>query len=128
LHNKTIGVLGLAFKPSTDDMREAPSIEIIRRLQTEGARIKAYDPQAIENARRILPDIEYGRDAYAVAEGSDALVIVTEWDEFRQLDLARIKRLLKSPVIIDGRNIYDPAVIRSLGFIYTGVGVGNSDL
>ena len=122
LNGKTIGILGLSFKPDTDDMREAPAIDIIGKLKEEGAHIKAYDPKAMENARTIFNDIEYCRNAYEVAEGSDALVIITEWDEFKSLDLPKVKSLLKHPVIIDGRNIYEPAEMRHLGFIYRGVG------
>jgi UDPglucose 6-dehydrogenase len=122
LNSKTIGVLGLSYKPNTDDMREAPSIEIIRKLQKEGAGIKVYDPQAIENARAILKDVQYCENPYEVAEGSDALVIITEWDEFRNLDLSKVKRLLRQPVIIDGRNIFDRDEMKKLGFIYQGVG------
>ena len=122
LSGKTIGVLGLAFKPDTDDMREAPAIDIIGMLLKEDVRIKAYDPQAMENARTIFPDIEYGKDAYEVAEGSDALVIITEWNEFKKLDLAKIKVLLKQPIIIDGRNLFEPDEMSRLGFIYRGVG------
>jgi UDPglucose 6-dehydrogenase len=122
LKGKTIGVLGLSFKPNTDDMREAPAIDIISFLEKEGARIKAYDPQAMNNARALLPNVEYCQDPYQAAEGSDALLIVTEWDEFRNLDLGRIKHLLTQPVIIDGRNIYDPKEMEGLGFLYYGVG------
>ncbi len=122
LKTKTIGVLGLSFKPDTDDMREAPSIDIIRKLQEEGARIKIYDPKAMENARTILKDVQYCENPYEVAEGSDALVIITEWDEFRKLDLLKVKRLLKQPVVIDGRNIFDPVEMKRLGFVYQGVG------
>jgi len=122
LNGKTIGILGLSFKPDTDDMREAPAIDIISKLKEEGAHIKAYDPKAMENARTIFSDIEYCQNAYEVAEGSDALVIITEWDEFKSLDLPKVKSLLKHPVIIDGRNIYEPAEMRQLGFIYRGVG------
>jgi UDPglucose 6-dehydrogenase len=122
LDSKTIGVLGLSYKPNTDDMREAPSIEMIRKLQQEGARIKAYDPQAMENARAILSDVQYCESPYEVAEDSDALVIITEWDEFRNLDLSKVKKLLRQQVIIDGRNIFDPYEMNKLGFIYQGVG------
>ena len=122
LGGKTIGLLGLSFKPNTDDIREAPSINIIRQLQQEGVKVKAYDPQAMENIKIIFPDVEMCQDPYQVAEGSDALVIVTEWDEFKNLDLARIKGLLNQPVIIDGRNIYNPAEMEKLGFMYQGVG------
>ncbi len=94
----------------------------IKKLQEEEARIKAYDPKAMESAKAIFEDIEYGKDAYEVALGSDALIIVTEWDEFKNLDLRKIKKLLRQPVIIDGRNIFDPAEMSRLGFIYEGVG------
>ena len=122
LDSKTIGVLGLSYKPNTDDVREAPSIDIIRQLQAYGAKIKAYDPQAMENAKAILKDVEYCQSPYEVAEESDALVITTEWDEFKNLDLFRVRRLLKQPVIIDGRNILDPHQMQRLGFVYKGVG------
>lgn len=124
LHGKTIGILGLAFKPNTDDMREAPSIEVIHLLASEGARIKAYDPVAMEVAKRIMSDIIYCSDPYQVAEGSDALIVVTEWNEFQHLDMVRIKGLMRQPVLIDGRNIYDPQKVGELGFIYRGVGRG----
>jgi UDPglucose 6-dehydrogenase len=122
LNGKTIGVLGLSYKPNTDDMREAPSIEIIKKLQQEGAGIKAYDPQATENAKAILKDVQYCQSPYEVAEGSDALIIITEWDEFKNLDLSKVRRLLRQPVIIDGRNLLDPYEMKRLGFIYQGVG------
>jgi UDPglucose 6-dehydrogenase len=122
LREKEIGLLGLAFKPNTDDMRDAPSLEIARGLLSKGASIRAYDPAAVAKARAILPDIDYKQDAYAVARGADALVIVTEWNEFRQLDLARVKQLMRKPVLVDGRNIYDPARMKDLGFIYRGIG------
>jgi len=122
LAGKNVGVLGLSYKPNTDDMREAPSIRIIEKLQEEHVRIKAYDPQAMENASVILRDVKYCQTPYEVAEGSDALIILTEWDEFRKLDMAKVKRLLKQPIIIDGRNIFDPFQMRQLGFTYQGVG------
>jgi UDPglucose 6-dehydrogenase len=122
LDNKTIGILGLSYKPDTDDLREAPAIDIIGQLKAQGARIRAYDPQAMESARAILKDLEYCQGPYEVAEGSDALVILTEWDEFRNLDLSKIKKLLKQPVIIDGRNIFDPYEMKKSGFIYRGIG------
>jgi UDPglucose 6-dehydrogenase len=122
LNNKAIGILGLSYKPNTDDMREAPSIDLIAKLQKEGAKIKAYDPQAMENAKMILNDVVYCKNPYELAEESDAIVIVTEWDEFKNLDLLRIKKLLRQPVIIDGRNIFDPLQMKKLGFIYKGVG------
>jgi UDPglucose 6-dehydrogenase len=122
LKGKTLAVLGLSFKPNTDDMREAPSITIIQSLQREGAKIKAYDPQAMEAAKKIFKNIEYGRDAYEVAKGSDALIIITEWNQFRNLDLKRLKNIMKTPVFIDMRNIYDPAKMKEMGFKYYGVG------
>lgn len=124
LKGKKIGVLGLSFKPNTDDMRDAPSIPIIKALQKEGARLKAYDPAAMEEARHYLSEIDYCSDPYEVAEGSDALVIITEWNQFRNLDIHRIKDLLKGPVVIDLRNIYDPKKMKEIGIRYTGVGRG----
>ncbi|HYS98508.1 MAG TPA: UDP-glucose/GDP-mannose dehydrogenase family protein [Candidatus Dormibacteraeota bacterium] len=122
LPGKVIGLLGLAFKPNTDDMREAPSVDIAKVLLAAGAELRAYDPAAMERSRTLLPDVEYLKDAYQVASGADALVLVTEWNEFRQLDMARVKQLMRRPVMVDGRNIYDPAVMRTLGFTYRGVG------
>ncbi len=127
LRGKTIGLLGLAFKPNTDDMREAPSAHIARMLQTAGARVRAYDPVAMKVAAREVPAVELAENAYALAEGCDALVVVTEWNEFKQLDLARIRELMDGPVLIDGRNIYDPATMEELGFYYRGVGRGYED-
>ncbi|MBW2981141.1 UDP-glucose/GDP-mannose dehydrogenase family protein [Candidatus Woesearchaeota archaeon] len=120
--NKTIGVLGLAFKPNTDDMRRAPSIDVIKALQKEGAKIKAYDPEAIERAKEVFKDITYCDDPYEVAKDADALVILTEWNEFKELDLKKIKGLLKQPLIIDGRNIYNPEELKKEGFKYISVG------
>src|SRR5438876_9096636 len=122
LPGRVIGLLGLSFKPNTDDMREAPSIDIAKVLLAAGAEVRAYAPAAMERSKILLPDVEYLKDAYAVAAGADALVLVTEWNEFRQLDMARIKQLMRRPVIVDGRNIYDPALMRSLGFTYRGIG------
>jgi UDPglucose 6-dehydrogenase len=122
LKGKKVGILGLSFKPNTDDMRYAPSIDIINDLLKEGVEIKAYDPQAMERAKEIFPDITYCEDPYGVCEGSDALVIVTDWDEFKTLDLERIKKLLKNPIVIDGRNIYDPQNMKDRGFVYSGIG------
>ena len=122
LRGQTVGLLGLAFKPDTDDMREAPSVEIVQALVKKGAVVRAYDPAAIEKARAIMPDVEYRRNALAVARGADALVLVTEWNEFKQLDLHRLKRLMRRPVIVDGRNLYDPEEMRRLGFVYRGIG------
>ena len=119
---KTIGVLGLAFKPNTDDMRSAPSIDIINSLRESGARIKAYDPQATKNARSILKGVTFCKDPYEVAKASDAIAIITEWHEFRVMDLKRIKKLMKNPLIIDGRNIFDPERMQRLGFRYISMG------
>jgi len=124
LEGKTIGVLGLAFKANTDDIRESQPIDIIRMIQADGGSVKAYDPVAMGNAARVLQNVKLCTDAYEVAEDSDALILATEWNEFKNLDLARIKRLMRQPVIVDGRNLYDPAVMRSLGFTYRGVGRG----
>jgi UDPglucose 6-dehydrogenase len=124
LEGKTIGLLGLAFKPNTDDMRAAPSIDIARMLMTAGARVRAYDPVAIENARSILPEVTMFDDPYELAKDTDALILITEWNEFKQLDLVRIRASMKTPVLFDGRNVYDPAEVRSLGFIYRGIGRG----
>ncbi len=122
LKGKTIAIWGLAFKPKTDDMREAPSIKIIGELQKLGANIKAFDPIAENNAKKILKNIEYGNNPYNTIKDCDALVIVTEWDEFRQLDLELVKSLLKTPIIIDGRNIYDPKEMETYGFKYISIG------
>jgi UDPglucose 6-dehydrogenase len=122
LSGKTVGVLGLAYKPDTDDMREAPSVRVIGILQEEGVHVKACDPQAVGNARKILKDVQYCETPYEAAEGSDALVIVTEWEEFKNLDLAKIKTLLRQPVIVDGRNIFDPVKMKEMGFDYHGMG------
>ncbi len=122
IQGKTVGVLGLSFKPNTDDIRFSPAIDIIKMLQEQGAKIKTYDPQAIKKAEKVLKNIRFCSDAYEVAKNSDCLVILTEWDEFKKLDLTRIKKLLRQPVVIDGRNIYDPEQMKKLGFIYKGVG------
>ncbi|MBI5826031.1 MAG: UDP-glucose/GDP-mannose dehydrogenase family protein [Chloroflexi bacterium] len=122
LKGRTIGLLGLAFKPNTDDMRDAPSIDISEELVKAGAKVRAYDPVAMEVARPILPAVDFFDEPYEMAEGCDALIVVTEWNEFKQLDLEKVKSLLKSPVIYDGRNIYDPALMKEMGFIYRAVG------
>ena len=121
---RTVGLLGLAFKPNTDDMRYAASIVLAEGLSARGAAVRAFDPVAMDNARELMPFIDYVADAYAVAEGADALVIVTEWNEFRQLDFDRLKKAMRSPVIVDCRNVYEPTDIESLGFSYVGVGRG----
>jgi UDPglucose 6-dehydrogenase len=122
LNERTVGLLGLAFKPNTDDLRDAPSLDIAKVLLAAGAHVRAYDPAAMDGARVKLPDVEFTRDAYGVAAGADALVVVTEWNEFRRLDMARVKASMRRPVIIDGRNIYDPVAMRGLGFTYRGIG------
>ena len=124
LRGTIIGVLGLSFKPNTDDMREAPSLEIIRNLQRKGATVRAYDPVAMENAARLLSDVEMMQNPYDVADGADALVLVTEWNEFKNLDLIRIKKSMRQPILVDGRNIYDPGTVSGLGFQYSGIGRG----
>jgi len=125
IHGTTIGVLGLAFKPNTDDMQEAPSITIIQALQAKNANIRAYDPVATEAAEALLPEVLYCATPYDVAKGANALLIATEWDEFRQLNFTKIKRLMRRPTVLDGRNIYDPQDMQARGFIYRGIGRGH---
>jgi UDPglucose 6-dehydrogenase len=122
LEDRVIGVLGLAFKPNTDDLREAPAIEIIHLLQSEGARIKAYDPAANEPARSVLPGVTLSSNAYEVAEGADALLLLTPWSEFRRLDLDVIRQSMQHPLLIDGRNLYDPREMIARGFVYHAIG------
>jgi len=122
LNGKTIGVLGLAFKPNTDDIRSAPAIDIIKQLLADGAKIKAYDPEAMPNTKKVLPELEYCKDPYEAANESEALVIMTEWDEFKGLDLDRIKQLMVHPTIVDGRNIFNPERMEKLGFTYKSIG------
>jgi UDPglucose 6-dehydrogenase len=122
VRGKTVAILGLAFKPETDDMRDSPAIPIIKGLQKQGAIIRAYDPGAIENAKKIFDDVTYCGDAYETADGADALVIATEWNEFRALKLERVRKLLKQPLIIDLRNVYDPERMKAEGFRYVSVG------
>lgn len=120
---KTIAILGLSFKPDTDDMREAPSIGIIEELLKHGAKIVAFDPIAMENAKKVLPKaIHYAKDAYAAAYNADAVAVITEWNEFRQLDLIKLAEGLKNRVLFDGRNIYDPEMVKKLGVMYYGIG------
>jgi UDPglucose 6-dehydrogenase len=122
LRDKTIGVLGLAFKQNTDDVRTSPAIELCHRLLKEGARLRVHDPVALEKAKPLLPDAVYLTDMNAVAEGSDALVIATEWPQFKQLDLARARAALSHPIVFDGRNLFDPGEMERLGFVYKSVG------
>jgi UDPglucose 6-dehydrogenase len=124
---KTIGLLGLAFKENTDDMRDAPSIDVAQALISAGAQVRAFDPVAMDVARPLLPEVEMVKDAYSLADGVDALVVTTEWNEFRHLALESLKERMKTPIIMDGRNIYDPEKMKSLGFTYRGVGRGYSN-
>ncbi len=122
LHGKKIAVWGLAFKANTDDVRESPAIDIIELLKREGAQISAYDPQAMENAKKVIEAISFDKSKEDAALGAELLMIVTDWDEFKEVDLEAIKKLLKAPKIVDGRNIYDPKKLKELGFEYIGVG------
>jgi UDPglucose 6-dehydrogenase len=122
LRGKTVAVLGLTFKPNTDDMREAPSIPLITALQDMGAKVRVHDPEGMEQAKKVLPDIAYCDGPYACVENADALVIVTEWEQFRALDLERIKDAMAAPIVVDLRNVYRPDEMAKLGFIYESVG------
>ncbi|NQS88307.1 UDP-glucose/GDP-mannose dehydrogenase family protein [Patescibacteria group bacterium] len=124
IKDKTIGILGLSFKPGTDDMRFAPSLEVIDILQKEGARIKVYDPASMKKAKKLLPHIVFTRNPYDAIEGANALLILTEWNEFKTLNFFRIKKLMINPVIVDGRNMFDPLKMREAGFIYKCMGRG----
>jgi UDPglucose 6-dehydrogenase len=125
LKGKTLGVLGLAFKQNTDDVRMSPAIDLCHRLQKEGVRLRVHDPQAMEKARAVLPDADYVRDMNDVAEGCDALVIATEWPQFKQLDLERVRKCLTHPIIFDGRNLFDVEEMERLGFLYKSIGRGS---
>ncbi len=122
LRDKKIGILGLAFKPNTDDMRYAPSITIIKELQRQGAVIKAFDPVSMDRAREIMPDIEYCKDAYDTAKDVDAVALITEWDVFKELDMKKLKSLMRQPVFFDGRNVFERKEMEAMGFIYNGIG------
>jgi UDPglucose 6-dehydrogenase len=124
IDGKVVGLLGLTYKPNTDDMREAPSLEIAKLLLKEGAHVRGYDPVGMRRAVAIMPEIEMADDAYALAEGCDALVVCTDWNEFKNLDLERIRQVMRQPLVVDGRNIYDPTTMAKLGFQYRGVGRG----
>jgi UDPglucose 6-dehydrogenase len=128
LKDKVIGLLGLSFKPNTDDMRDAPSITIAQRLLAEGATVRAYDPVAMEVARPLLPEVKMMPDPYSMAQGCDALLVLTEWNEFKQLDRPRLRDLMHRPIVYDGRNIYEPDEMAKYGFIYRGVGRGYNGL
>ena len=122
LAGKSLAVLGLTFKPNTDDMRDAPSLEILPRLIAEGARIRGFDPEGMDEAKKLMPELVYCRDAYQAMEGADALILLTEWNEFRALDLGRVKALLASPLVIDLRNIYQPQEMAAAGLSYLSIG------
>jgi len=124
LQGKTIGLLGLAFKENTDDMRDAPSIDIAKALVASGATVRGFDPVSMEVAKNIMPGVKLCQDSYEMVTGCDALIVVTPWNEFKQLDLEKVKSLMKAPVIFDGRNIYNPADMRKAGFAYHGIGRG----
>lgn len=123
LPNKTVGVLGLSFKPDTDDIRYAPALDLIGMLKKQGVKVKAYDPAAMGKAKRVLKNgVKFCRDAYETARDSDCLVVATEWNEFKELDFKKIKKIMRQPVLVDGRNIYNPAEMKKLGFTYAGIG------
>jgi UDPglucose 6-dehydrogenase len=124
LEGKTVGVLGISFKPATDDIRESASLRIIADLQQRGARVRAFDPAAMDNARAVLPGVTFARDAYDCAAGCDAIVLATEWNEFRALDFGRLEKAMKGRALVDLRNVYDPEEVRALGWSYAGVGRG----
>lgn len=124
LEGKTIGLLGLSFKPNTDDMRDAPSVDIARALISAGVNVRAYDPVAVDAARTLLPDVQMFSEVYSMAKDCDALMVMTEWNEFKNIDLDLLKSAMRSPVIFDGRNIYDPNLMKKIGFYYRGLGRG----
>jgi UDPglucose 6-dehydrogenase len=127
IRGKAIAVLGLTFKPNTDDMRDSPAISIIQTLQDAGATVTGYDPEGMENARQVIDNIAYAEDAYGAARDADAIVIVTEWNQFRALDFARLKSVMKAPVLVDLRNIYRHDEVTKHGFAYTSVGRPSND-
>jgi UDPglucose 6-dehydrogenase len=124
LRGRTVGLLGLTFKPNTDDLREAPALDIARRLLAEGAAVRAYDPVAMPRALQLIPELQMAADVYDLARGCDAVVVCTEWNEFKNLDLQRLRDAMRQPIVIDGRNVYDPAEMTAHGFQYRGVGRG----
>ena len=127
LDGQTVALLGLAFKPNTDDLREAPALDIAHLLQNEGATVRAYDPVAMDGARRLLPDAQFAADAYDCVAGADAAVVITDWNEFKQLDLTQLRQMMARPVLVDGRNIYEPTAARAAGFLYFPIGRGNPE-
>jgi len=122
VEGKTIAMLGLTFKPNTDDMRDAPSLDIVPALEAAGAKVRAFDPEGMKEAAKLLPNVTYCQNAYETMENADALVLTTEWNEFRALDLDRVKSLLKTPIVVDLRNIYEPAAMVAAGFHYVCIG------
>lgn len=124
LHGRPIALWGLAFKQDTDDVRESPALDVLQMLLQRGAHVTAYDPAAMQNAAKVIPDARYAPDPYSAVEGVDALLIATPWNEFKQADLRRVRELMRTPIILDGRNLYDPDEVRQLGFTYVGVGRG----
>jgi UDPglucose 6-dehydrogenase len=122
VQGKSIAMLGLTFKPNTDDMRDSPSLDIVPGLLAAGAVVRAFDPEGMEEAKKSMPDIVYCNDAFDTMQGADCLVLVTEWNEFRALSLSRIKSALKSPIIVDLRNVWDPEEMRASGFTYSSIG------
>ncbi len=126
LDDKVIGILGISFKPNTDDIRDAPSLEVIHLLQNEGAVIQAYDPQAMENAKKEVKRVKFCENPYQVAEGADALILATEWNEFKQIDFKKIHTLMRQHIILDGRNLWNPEIVRSQGFKYYDIGRGTN--
>ena len=126
VEDQTIAVLGLTFKQNTDDMREAPSLNIIQVLQDNGAKIQAYDPEGMDQAAQLLDNVTFCKTAYETAKDAHALVIVTEWDAFRSLDLERLRETMESPVLVDLRNIYNPAQVEAAGFTYESIGRGSN--
>jgi len=124
LNGRTVGLLGLAFKQDTDDMREAPAITIAEYLKEHGATVRGYDPVATETALHVLPFLDMAKNPYELAKDVDAIIVMTPWNEFKQLDMARIKAAMKTPILIDGRNLYDPKQMRNIGFTYRGIGRG----
>jgi len=126
LEGKTVGILGLSFKPGSDDMREARSLLVVSLLEEHGCQVKAYDPMAMDTAAKLMPKVIYCDDTYEVANGSDALILVTEWDEFEKLDMRKMASLMRYPVMVDSRNLYDPEEMAQAGFVYEGIGRGSS--
>jgi UDPglucose 6-dehydrogenase len=124
LRDKVVGLLGLAFKSNTDDLRDAPALEIARMLRVEGAEVRGYDPAAMPGAARLIPEVHLASDAYELAEGCDAIIVCTEWNEFKHLDMVRMRESMRQAVLVDGRNMYEPDEVRAAGFVYRGVGRG----